>query len=77
MITSPTFWIVLAVAVIIFWRLPARLRLGFLALTSIGYLLTIEPASVAVLIGWSLLFYLTAPMTRGDGPGAQCQPADH
>src|SRR5688572_8225751 len=51
---------VLAAAVLVYWALPARLRLGFLSLASAGYLATIAPMSVAGLAGWAVLFFAAA-----------------
>ena len=64
---SPTFWLVLSGALVVFWLIPYRFRMGFLALVSIGYLASLEPISTAVFTGWSLLFYFLAPRAAWDG----------
>jgi alginate O-acetyltransferase complex protein AlgI len=60
-IADLSFWGIVAVTVVVFWLLPARLRVGFLALVSIGYLLTLEPAGVAALLAFALGCYFFAP----------------
>jgi alginate O-acetyltransferase complex protein AlgI len=67
MIQSAVFWLVLLASVIIFWLLPKKIRLGFLALASFGYLATIEPVTLFVLLGWTLAFYWLAPLAIGGG----------
>lgn len=62
MIQSAIFWLVLLVSVVIFWLLPKQLRFGFLALVSFGYLATIEPITMVVLLAWTLAFYWLAPL---------------
>ena len=68
MINSSAFWLVLSASVPIFWLLPVRLRPGFLALASFGYLMTVAPWSVTALVAWSLIVFALAPLTqRGRG----------
>jgi len=66
MIQSGTFWLVLLFTVIIYWLLPKKFRLGFLALASFGYLATLDLMSVLVLVVWSLAFFKLAPLTLSD-----------
>ena len=62
MVSSLTFWAVLAGSVLVYWMLPGRLRLGFLGSVSVLYLATLDLLSVAVLLGWVSLFYWVAPL---------------
>lgn len=61
MIQSPVFWAVLVGSVPLFWLLPMRIRPGFLAAVSLGYLLTLAPWSVCALVAWTLAFFYLAP----------------
>jgi alginate O-acetyltransferase complex protein AlgI len=61
MITSATYWILLAVAVPVFWVLPARRRGAFLALVSIGYLASLDWLATLIMAAWSVAFYVLAP----------------
>lgn len=61
MIQSATFWFVLSGACVVYWRLPQRWRLTFLAVVSYGYLASLEPVGVTALIAWTLLFFYVAP----------------
>ena len=61
MIQSGTFWLILFASVVAFWSLPERMRLGFLALVSFGYLVFLEPFGVTLLVFWTLLFFYVAP----------------
>lgn len=70
MIQSGLFWVVLAVAAVVFWVIPQKVRMGFLAAVSIGFLafgVSMGGGRVAALIstgsvlGWSMLFYWIAP----------------
>ncbi len=80
MIQSGTFWVVLGLAAAVFWLLPARWRMGFLAAVSIGFLSLGIHSGVhgwrASIIGttsvlaWSLLFYWLSP--RGVLPVLIC-----
>ena len=69
MLTSPTFWLVLLVAVPVYWAVPQRARPGFLGLVSMGYLATLSWQSVAMLAFWALVFYWIAPKTVAGRPG--------
>jgi alginate O-acetyltransferase complex protein AlgI len=70
-IESLSFWIVLLGSVIVYWALPKRARLWFLALVSIAYLATTAPRDVkihsyahaAILTGCALLGFWLAPRT--------------
>jgi alginate O-acetyltransferase complex protein AlgI len=81
MIQSGIFWLVLGLATVVFWTLPARFRMGFLAAVSICFLAVgvnfvnggwrgslIGTASV---LGWSLIFYWLAPRARRPAAAAQ------
>jgi alginate O-acetyltransferase complex protein AlgI len=61
LIQSWTFWAVAVCACSVFWVLPVRMRAGFLALVSIGYLATLDAFSVAALAALATLFYVCAP----------------
>ena len=61
MIQSATFWLVLAAATVVYWLLPARLRLGFLGLASFAYLAALETVGVVLLVGWTIVFFYLAP----------------
>ncbi|MHC4858487.1 MAG: MBOAT family O-acyltransferase [Planctomycetota bacterium] len=61
MIQSPIFWMVLAASVVGYWLLPRRIRDGFLAIVSFGYLASLEPVTVTVVVGWGLFFFYLAP----------------
>ena len=71
MIESSSFWIVLLGSVVVYWSLPKRARLWFLALVSIAYLATAAPRDVkihsyahaAILTGFGLLGFWLAPRT--------------
>jgi alginate O-acetyltransferase complex protein AlgI len=73
MIDSLLFWILLIGAVAVHWSLPARWRLWFLALVSIGYLALASPRDVkihayahaGILLGLALLCYVLGPLTAG------------
>ena len=66
MIQTPTFWALLALAVVVFWVIPLRFRLGFLGGISFVYLFRPDPINVAVFGGWSLLVYVLAPKATKD-----------
>lgn len=70
MIQSGLFWIVLGVSVVLFWTLPLRMRMGFLALVSAGYMATIAPWSIAALLVFSIAFYYLAPLAIVKRPAA-------
>ena len=54
MINSIEFWLTLAVAVIVYWRLPTNYRLPFLAVVSGAYIVYLDPLSAAILFACSL-----------------------
>src|SRR5438046_218665 len=62
MIQSGAFWLTLATSVVGYWLLPLRWRMWFLALVSVGYVASLDWRSATVLVGWSALFYLSAPL---------------
>lgn len=61
MFHEAAFWILLVVAVPLFWLLPRSVRFGFLGLVSAGFLFRLAPFSVAALSAWIVLFHLLAP----------------
>jgi alginate O-acetyltransferase complex protein AlgI len=63
MVTSLSFWTVLAVAVAAYWMLGQG-RTSFLAIISFLFLLTLDAGSILGLAGWAALFYYLAPYTR-------------
>ena len=65
MLHTPTFWIVLVGSVFIYWLIAPRWRMSFLATVSFGYLATVDPLSVCVLIAWIFAFYYLAPYATG------------
>ncbi len=71
MIQAPTYWAVLGVAVVVFWAIPHRVRLGFLAAVSLAYLFKdlyrLHPTYLPVLVGWSVLFFILAPRAGKEG----------
>ena len=62
MLQSVWFWGLLVAGLLPYWLLPHRLRPGFLALLSIGFLASVAPESAAALAVWSLLFYACGPL---------------
>jgi alginate O-acetyltransferase complex protein AlgI len=60
-IQSTWFWVALALAALVYWRLPSPWRPAFLAVVSFGYLATLDPLSVGALAAWALLFFYAAP----------------
>jgi alginate O-acetyltransferase complex protein AlgI len=61
-VQSPSFWMVLVVATLVYWRLPVRWRMVFLFTASFGYLATLDLTSVLAVLGWTLLFYFSLRM---------------
>jgi alginate O-acetyltransferase complex protein AlgI len=55
LINSIEFWLTLAVAVCVYWLIPARFRLAFLAAVSAAYVTFLDPVSAGVLLASSLL----------------------
>jgi alginate O-acetyltransferase complex protein AlgI len=66
MVQSLIFWLVLAVAVAGHWLLPLA-RPQWLVAVSCGYLLSLDPAGVAPLLGWVLLVWLARRRVAGGG----------
>ena len=69
MLLSPTFWVVLALAVPLHWLLPERWRHAFLATVSAGFLATVDYKSTAALAFWLVVFYGLSPRLERKGPG--------
>ena len=44
------------------WCLPLRLRTGWLALVSAGFLFTVDPMCAGLLAAWTILFFHVAPL---------------
>lgn len=61
MVLSSSYWVFLFSTVVVFWLLPLKLRLGFLALASFAFLVSLEPFGVMALILWTVLFFYVAP----------------
>jgi alginate O-acetyltransferase complex protein AlgI len=70
MFHSGSFWIVMAVAAVVYWLLPVRFRLGFLGAVSIAYIIAISPVTALVLLGWSLGFFYLSPLATPRRAGA-------
>ena len=66
MITSGVYWLIVLIGVPLHWLLPARVRPAFVALVSIGLLVSLDAAGCAAFLAWSLAFYFVAPLTRAD-----------
>lgn len=75
MISSGVFWLVLLATVVIFWLLPARLRIAFLAAASAAYVIWysfdvwkreswVYRCGGLWLLGFCVLFYNLAPLAR-------------
>lgn len=62
MVTDGLFWLFQLGAVPVYWLLPRGWRMWFLTITSVAYLMTIQPISVAALIVWMLAFWALAPL---------------
>ncbi len=62
MVQSGTFWAALVIGVTVFWVLPKRFRMAFLAAWSAALLLQRAPISVATLGAWLILFHTVARM---------------
>ncbi len=85
MFQTASFWLVLALAIPLYWALPKRIRLHFLTLVSVAYLgLLVYMAeewwfNAVALVGWTLLFYFLSPLTvrlaRASGVGGPSAPA--
>ena len=70
MIQEPTFWAVLGAALVLYWLIPLRLRMGFLAAVSFAYLLKMfkgELTYAALFVIWSGLFYGLSHKAGKDG----------
>lgn len=61
MIQTLTFWIVLLGSAVVYWYLPERFRLAFLAAVSYLYIVSLDPVVANILIAWVLLFFYAAP----------------
>lgn len=68
MITNPSFWLVTATSVVIFWLLRSAWRPAFLSIVSTAYLGYLEPAGTCFLIGWSFAFFYGMRRAVGNGP---------
>lgn len=67
MIQTLTFWLVLAIAVAVYWILPARLRMAWLAAVSLLYVVALDLKGIAPLIGWALLVFVLRRRIAGEG----------
>ncbi len=68
MVLLPGFWLVLVASAALFWLLPSRWRLGFLALVSIGFLGSLAWRPVTMLLVWVVVFWflVRGPAANGD-----------
>ncbi len=71
MIQSPTFWILTAVSVPLFWSLPSRFRPGFLALLSFGYLASLAGWHLVAFLLISLVVYFVGPVSMRPAASAR------
>jgi alginate O-acetyltransferase complex protein AlgI len=73
LIQSLWHWVALAASIAGYWLLPARWRMGFLAMVSLGYLLWAEFAltgrvlTIPALFAFTLAFYLLGPVVARPG----------
>lgn len=67
MILWPSFWIVLFGSVLVFWLLPERFRMGFVAAVSWAYLMYLQPANILMFTAWTLAVYQLAPYATRTG----------
>ncbi|MDR3514222.1 MAG: MBOAT family O-acyltransferase [Azospirillaceae bacterium] len=58
MVQSAVFWLILAIAIGGNWLLPAGRRPAWLVLISVTYLLLLDAAGIAPLLGWVLAIWL-------------------
>jgi alginate O-acetyltransferase complex protein AlgI len=80
LVNTKEFWIALVVSVVVYWRLPVRMRSWFLAITSFAYVAYVEwwqatdntPVDVklgaAALAVFAAAFYLVSQRLRGRPP---------
>lgn len=59
------YWILAALSIAVFWMLPARWRFAFLGAVSIGFIASVEPATVAMMAVICVLVYLPTKHTKG------------
>jgi alginate O-acetyltransferase complex protein AlgI len=71
MIQSAEFWCLLGVSVVVFWLLPQRFRVAFLAMVSVGYVASQHWQWAVALLGWTALFYWLAPIAASARKSAQ------
>ncbi|MDB5321399.1 MAG: hypothetical protein JWN40_3030 [Phycisphaerales bacterium] len=64
MFQTGTFWLILLGSVVVYWILPARVRLAFLACVSGVYVAVQSPWNATALLGWSMLFFWLTPLSR-------------
>ena len=57
MVQSGIFWLVLALAAIVNWLLPARHRPKWIVAVSVGYVTSLDALGVAPLLGWVLAIW--------------------
>jgi alginate O-acetyltransferase complex protein AlgI len=73
LITSGIYWLVLFGGVLVFWLLPQRWRLGFLAALSFGYLLSLDWQAGCTMLAFTLAAYFLASVPR-QGAGRWLTP---
>lgn len=74
MINTLTFWLILFSSAIIYWLLPLQLRIKFLTIVSLVYLITLDRWSLTVLAPIAFAFYYLAPKTGRNRPNARLLP---
>ncbi len=63
MLQSPVFWLLLAASALLHWLLPPRLRAGFIAICSLGYLIHLQPVEASQMLALVLAFHCIAPLS--------------
>lgn len=71
MVHSLLFWFLLLISPVVYWAMPQRFRTAFLALLSMGYVATLEPAGMVTMTVLALLVYWFAPRAAGVGTAAR------
>ena len=67
MVQSAIHWVILGLAVAGNWLLPAGRRPPWIVLVSVGYLLSLDAAGVAPLLGWVLAIWVLRRRIAGGG----------
>jgi len=67
MVQSAVFWLVLAAAILVNWLLPVRFRRFWIVAASSAYIVSLDPAGVAPLLGWVLLIWALRRRIAAEG----------